>query len=132
MTESSPPEREPVRVLFVEDDRSVAQMYRLKLELDGYQVDVASDGELAVEIAGRDLPDIIFLDVRLPKLDGFGVLRALRSNARTKNIKVVILSNYSRRELGDRAAKLGVLDHLIKTDTTPAQLTAGLERWLKS
>jgi PleD family two-component response regulator len=72
------------------------------------------------------------LDARLPKLDGVGVLEALRSNTRTKNIKVVILSNYSRRELGDRAAKLGVLDHLIKTDTTPAKLTAGLDRSLKS
>ena len=107
-------------------------MYKLKLELDGYQVDVASDGEMALEMAGRDVPDIIFLDVRLPKLDGVGVLQALRSNTRTKNIKVVILSNYSRRELGDRAAKLGVLDHLIKTDTTPAKLTAGLDRWLRS
>jgi len=107
-------------------------MYRLKLELDGYQVDVASDGEMAVEMARRDLPDIIFLDIRLPKLDGFGVLEALRSNAKTKKLRVVILSNYSRRELGDRVAKLGVLDHLIKTDTTPAKLTAGLERWLKA
>jgi two-component system, chemotaxis family, sensor kinase CheA len=69
-------------------------------------------------------------DIRLPKLDGFGVLQALRSNPKTKNIRVVILSNYSLRELGDRVAKLGVLDHLIKTETTPAKLTAGLDRWL--
>ena len=132
MTKSSPARRDTVRVLFVEDDNSVAQMYKLKLELDGYQVDVASDGEMAVEMARRDLPDIIFLDIRLPKLDGLGVLEALRSNAKTKKIRVVIFSNYSRRELGDRVAKLGVLDHLIKTDTTPAKLAAGLERWLRS
>ena len=132
MTSSSTGEREPVRVLFAEDDRSVAQMYKLKLELDGYRVDVASDGEAAVEMASRDLPDIMFLDIRLPKLDGIGVRQALRADPRTKNVRVVILSNYSRRELGDRAAKLGVLDHLIKTETTPAKLTAGLERWLKA
>jgi CheY-like chemotaxis protein len=132
VTENSPAERELVRVLFVEDDRSVAQMYRLKLELDGYHVDVAPDGETAVEMAARDLPDIIFLDLRLPKLDGFGVLEALRANPKTKKIRVVILSNYSRRELGDRVANFGVLDHLIKTETTPAKLTAGLERWLKA
>jgi CheY-like chemotaxis protein len=120
------------RVLFVEDDRSVAQMYRLKFELDGHQVEVATDGEMAVEIATRDLPDIIFLDIRLPKLDGFGVLEALRANPKTKKIRVVILSNYSRREMGDRAVRLGVLEHLIKADTTPAKLTSGLERWLKS
>jgi DNA-binding response OmpR family regulator len=132
VTKSSPLKRETARVLFVEDDRSVAQMYKLKLELDGYHVDVATDGEMAVEMAGRDLPDIIFLDIRLPKLDGFGVLEALRSNAKTKKTRVVILSNYSRREMGDRVAKLGVLDHLIKSETTPAKLTAGLDRWLSS
>jgi CheY-like chemotaxis protein len=121
-----------VRVLFVEDDRSVAQMYRLKLELDGYRVDVASDGQMAVEMAQRELPDIIFLDIRLPRLDGLGVLQALRANPKTKNVRVVILSNYNPRELGQRLAKLGVLDHLIKTETTPAKLAAGLERWLKS
>jgi len=130
VTKSSPFTREAVRVLFVEDDRSVAQMYRLKLELDGYQVDVATDGEMAVEMASRDLPDIIFLDIRVPKLDGFGVLETLRSNATTKKIRVVILSNYSRTEMGDRVANLGVLDHLIKSETTPARLTAGLDRWL--
>jgi CheY-like chemotaxis protein len=107
-------------------------MYRLKFELDGHHVEVATDGEMAVEMATRDLPDIIFLDIRLPKLDGFGVLEALRANPRTKKTRVVILSNYSRREMGDRAAKLGVLEHLIKSNTTPAKLTAGLERWLKS
>jgi DNA-binding response OmpR family regulator len=132
VTKSSFGERGATRVLFVEDDRSVAQMYRLKLELDGYLVDVATDGDMAVEMAKRDLPDIIFLDVRLPKLDGFGVLEALRANAKTKKTRVVILSNYSRREMADRVAKLGVLDHLVKTETTPAKLTAGLERWLKT
>ena len=119
-------------MLLAEDDRSVAQMYKLKLELDGCRVYVASDGETAVEMATRELPDIMFLDIRLPKLDGIGVLQALRADPRTKGLRVVILSNYSRRELGERAAKLGVLDHLIKTQTTPAKLTAGLERWLKA
>ena len=132
MAKSLPLNEERVRVLFVEDDRSVAQMYRLKLELDGYDVDVATDGEMAVEMASQNLPDIIFLDIRLPKLDGFGVLEALRSNERTKDARVVILSNYSRRDMRDRVAKLGILDHLIKSETTPAKLTAGLHRWLSS
>ena len=65
-----------VRVLFVEDDASVAQMYRLKLELDGYTVDVAGDGLAALEKARSSPPDIIFLDIRLPKLDGLAVLEA--------------------------------------------------------
>ena len=119
-------------MLFVEDDRSVAEMYKLKLELEGYRVDIASDGEMAIEMVDREPPDIIFLDVRLPKLDGFGVLQALRANAKTRDVRVVVMSNYSQRELGDRVANLGVLDYLMKTETTPAKLTADLKRWLGS
>jgi PleD family two-component response regulator len=60
------------------------------------------------------------------------VLEALRANAKTRKTRVVILSNHSRREMGDRVAKLGVLDHRVTSDTTPGKLTAGLERWLSS
>ncbi len=123
--------RERVRVLFVEDDPSVAQMYKLKLELDGYDVEVASDGEMALESARAAPPDIIFLDIRLPKLDGFGVLEALHKDDRTKHVPVVILSNYSEKQLIDRGVKLGAADYLIKSQTTPARLARGLEGWLK-
>lgn len=124
--------REDLRVLFVEDDPTVAQLYKLKLELDGYRVDVASDGELALEMARRSLPDIIFLDIRLPKLDGIAVLEALRADPMTSAVPVVILSNHDEKELVDRGAKLGALDHLIKSQTTPAKLAGGLGGWLKS
>jgi CheY-like chemotaxis protein len=120
-----------VRVLFVEDDPSVAQMYKLKLELDGYQVEVAADGETALKLATQKPPDIIFLDIRLPKLDGLAVLEALRADERTKHIPVVILSNYSERELVERGLKLGALEYLIKSQTTPATLSGGVESWLK-
>ena len=123
---------EEVRVLFVEDDSSVAQMYKLKLELDGYTVEIATDGEVALEMARRVLPDIIFLDIRLPKLDGIGVLEALRADPTTRPVPVVILSNYNEKELVERGAKLGALDHLIKSQTTPAELAGGLEGWLKT
>jgi CheY-like chemotaxis protein len=119
-----------VRVLFVEDDSAVAQMYKLKLELDGYQVEVAADGEIALEMARASLPDIIFLDLRLPKLGGLEVLEALRADPQTQAVPVVILSSHSEQELVERGAKLGALDHLIKSKTTPAMITDGLERWL--
>jgi len=119
-----------VRVLLVDDDAAIAQMYRLKLELDGYQVEVAGDGELALQMAHSSLPDIIFLDMRLPKLDGIGVLEALRADPLTKTIPVVILSSRSEKELVERGAKLGALDHLIKSNTTPAMVSDALGRWL--
>ncbi len=120
-----------VRVLFVEDDEAIAQMYRLKLELDGYEVDVAPDGEIALQMARSSLPDIIFLDIRLPKLDGLDVLEALRADPKTKQVPVVILSSHSEQELVERGAKLGALDHLIKSKTTPAKLAGRVEGWLR-
>jgi CheY-like chemotaxis protein len=122
---------EEVRVLFIEDDPAVAEMYKLKLELDGYTVTVAKDGEEGLQIATETPPDIIFLDTRLPKMDGFAVLERLRSAERTSEIPVIILSNYGERELVDRGLKLGALEYLIKSQTTPANLSRGVEGWLK-
>ena len=121
-----------VRVLFVEDDPDVAHMYKLKLELDGYAVDVAVDGLQAVQMATGSPPDIIFLDIRLPKMDGLDVLEALRKDNRTREVPVVILSNYSERELVDRGLKLGALEYLIKSHTTPARVAGGVASWLKN
>ena len=124
-------EEEPIRVLIVEDDPAVAQMYRIKLELDGYTVTVAPDGEVGLRMAADDQPDLIFLDIRLPKLDGMAVLEALRNTDSTSSIPVVILSNYSERELVDRGLKLGAMEYLIKSQTTPARLSGWVESWLK-
>jgi CheY-like chemotaxis protein len=121
---------ENVHVLFVEDDPTVAEMYKLRLELDGYQVAVASDGEEAIRMATARVPDLIFLDIRLPKLDGLAVLEQLRMEERTKQVPVVILSNYSERELVERGLKLGALEYLVKSQTTPAKLAGSLENWL--
>jgi DNA-binding response OmpR family regulator len=120
-----------VRVLFIEDDPAVAEMYKLKLELDGYTVTVARDGEEGLRMATDTPPDIIFLDTRLPKMDGFAVLERLRASDRTKDVPVIILSNYGERELVDRGLKLGALEYLIKSQTTPANLSRGVEGWLK-
>jgi len=120
-----------VRVLFIEDDPAVAEMHKLKLELDGYRVSVAKSGEEGLDLVQQVAPDIVFLDIRLPKMDGFSVLKSLRSDAVTKTIPVIILSNYGEKELVDRGLKLGALDYLIKSETTPASLSRGVQDWVK-
>ncbi len=120
-----------VNVLFIEDDPAVAEMYKLKLELDGYRVTVSKSGEEGLEQARKLLPDILFLDIRLPKMDGFAVLENLRANGVTRNIPVIILSNYGEKELVDRGLRLGALDYLIKSETTPASLSRGVQDWVK-
>ncbi len=118
-----------VRVLLVEDDAALAQMYRIKLERDGYTVAVAGDGEEALGLLTADLPDLIFLDVRLPRMDGLTFLERLRDDERTRNVPVVIVSNYSEEELVSRGLRLGALEYLVKSQTTPGQLSHGVPDW---
>ena len=122
-------EDDEVHVLLVEDDSALAQMYRVKLERDGYTVHVAGDGEEALSVLTYELPDLIFLDVRLPRMDGFAFLERIRATQWTRNIPVVILSNYSGAELVSRGLRLGALEYLIKGRTTPGQLSEGVRNW---
>src|SRR4030088_1297068 len=103
-------DEDEVRVLFVEDDPAVAQMYRLKLELDGYQVEVATDGEVALTMARSEQPAIILPDLRLPRRGGREVLEALRADPKTQAVPGVILPSHSEKELVERGSRLGALD----------------------
>jgi DNA-binding response OmpR family regulator len=124
-------ESDEVRVLLVEDDAALAQMYRVKLERDGYTVQVAGDGEEALSLLRDEVPDLIFLDVRLPRMDGLAFLEQVRAQEQTKNIPVVIVSNYSEEELISRGLQLGALEYLIKSQTTPGQLSRGVPDWTR-
>lgn len=125
------PAEEEVRVLFVEDDSDLAEMYRLKLELDGYTVTRAADGEEGLKLAREIRPDIVFLDIRLPRMDGFQVLEQMRADDELKHTPVIILSNYGESELVERGMKLGALEYLIKAETSPAGLSGGVRSWIK-
>lgn len=117
-------------VLFVEDDPAYADMYRLKLELDGYTVHLASDGRQALQMLERGvLPDLVFLDVRLPQLDGLAVLRRLRESQRTRELPVVVVSNYGEDDVIQESLQLGALDYLVKANVTPSELARGVRNW---
>jgi DNA-binding response OmpR family regulator len=118
-----------LRVLFVEDDPAIAAMYRLKLEADGYVVTVAADGETGVRLATTTRPDLIFLDIRLPKLDGLMVLERLRACESTSSIPVVILSNYSEDDLVKRGLSMGAMEYLVKAEVTPTNVAARIPSW---
>lgn len=119
-----------VHVLLVEDDASVSEMYRVRLEMDGFRVLVASDGETALGLI-RDLaPGLVLLDYRLPRLDGPAVLRALRADERTRDQAVVVLSAYDEPRLVDEGRGLGALDWLVKTHVTPAELTGVVHKFV--
>ena len=117
------PDARDRRILLIEDDRFIADMYRMRLESDGWTVDVAGDGEAGFRQALADPPALILLDILLPRLDGIEVLRRLRANPGTSEVPVLIVSNasgLSGRE--SEARELGVVDWLVKANTTPARL----------
>ena len=114
---------EEVRLLLIEDDETAAEMYRFRLVADGYTVIVARDGEEGLSLATTAVPDLIYLDIRMPRLDGFEVLERLRSDPATQGIPVVILTNYGDVNLRERGLALGALEFLIKAETTPAELS---------
>ena len=127
----SPESDQTIDVLLIEDDQETLDMYKLKLEKDGYRVHVALDGEEGVRRAQELIPDIVFLDIRLPKKDGFTVLEELRGNDETAAIPVIILSNYGEKELVERGLKLGAMEFLVKAQTSPIVLSEGIDEWLK-
>jgi DNA-binding response OmpR family regulator len=117
-----------VQVLLVEDDPSVAEMYRVRLEMDGFRVLVVPDGESALRLVREMAPELVLLDSRLPRLDGAGVLRALRADEATRDQAVVMLSAFDEPRLVQEGLALGVLEWLVKSHVTPSELSAVVGR----
>jgi DNA-binding response OmpR family regulator len=117
-------------VLLVEDDRGIAGLYRQRLELEGYAVTVAVDGDSALSAAFASLPGFVVLDVRLPDLSGLEVLERLRKDRRTRQVPVVILTNWADEEARARSVKLGALDFLLKSEVRPGELAERIREWL--
>ena len=109
-------------MLVVDDDRIIADMYRLALTRAGHNVAVANDGAAGLQVATTDLPDIVFLDVRMPKMNGIEVLQSLMAGDATRNLPVVMLSNYDEPGLVRQCLDLGAREYLVKAGTNPADL----------
>ena len=104
------------RILIVEDDADLVALARRWLEREGHEVEHAASGPDAVRAlaAARALPDIVLLDVMLPKIDGFEILRLIRSEARTKDLPVVMVTSFTRDKDVARGRELGANDYITK------------------
>lgn len=107
-----------MKILLVEDDINLREIYAARLSAENYQVEVASDGEEALAKAVQIKPDLILLDVMMPKISGFDVLDILRSTPATKQTKVVMLTALSQSIDRERGEKLGVDKYLVKSQIT--------------
>ena len=103
------------KILLVEDDASLAAVYRARLELEGFDIKEVHNGEDALSAAVSYRPDLILLDVMMPKISGFDVLDILRNTPDTTNVRVIMLTALSQPKDKERAEQLGADDYLVKS-----------------
>jgi DNA-binding response OmpR family regulator len=118
-------------VLIVEDDLSILNLYKTKLSSSGYNVATAENGALGLESVEKSTPDIILLDVMMPVMNGFEMLKKLRSDKKYQDIPVIILSNYGEVDQMTEGFTTGATDYLIKAEHTPADVVEIVESTLQ-
>jgi DNA-binding response OmpR family regulator len=106
------------KILLVEDDSNLREIYGARLEAEGYTIISAADGEEALAAAVKELPDLIISDVMMPKISGFDMLDILRSTPETKDVKVIVMTALSQEEDRERGEKLGADKYLVKSQVT--------------
>jgi len=119
-----------IKILLVEDDPFLLSMYATKFETENFEVIVAEDGDKGLKLAIQELPNIILLDVLLPKKDGFEVLKELKSNKATSNIPVILLTNLSQKSEIEQGLSMGVEDYLIKAHFMPTEVVEKIKKIL--
>ncbi len=116
------PSGEKKRILLVEDEANLRELMKYRLEEAGYEVITATDGFFAVSMARSQRPDIILLDLMLPKLDGYTVCRMLRLNDITKEIPIIMITARTAPQDKDRGLEIGANDYLAKPVDVPTLL----------
>jgi two-component system phosphate regulon response regulator PhoB/two-component system alkaline phosphatase synthesis response regulator PhoP len=104
------------KILIVEDDNFLSNAYRVKLTKAGYKIVLASDGQQAINTLESFIPDLILLDLVMPRMDGFAVLEKLKANELSAKIPVIVTSNLGQKEDIDRAINLGANSYVVKSD----------------
>lgn len=119
-------------VLIIEDDFYVTRAYSIKLEKEGINVMSVSDGEAAVDLLKKNnLPDLIILDLMLPKKSGFEVLSNMRANDKWKNVPVIVLSNIGAQEDVQKIKELGIVEYLVKADIGIDEVVEKVKKYLQ-
>ena len=113
---------EAVKVLIVDDEPNIRDLLSTSLRFAGFSVHAVANGADAVHAAEKGEPDIILLDIIMPKMDGFAALKKLKKNAATKNIPVILLTNLGQEEDIQKGKELGAIDYFIKANHTPQEV----------
>ena len=116
------------KILIVEDEQLIGDLLQKKLRQEGYRVSLATDGEAALKQIREEKPDIVLLDIVLPRLNGFEVLSELKKDEALRQIPVIIISNSGQPDEIEKAKELGVRDWLVKTEFDPREVLEKVQR----
>lgn len=122
-------------ILLAEDDSFIADVYAKSFAKAGFRVDIANDGQMVLDKIRNHIPDLLTLDIDLPKVDGCEVLKLLRSDLKTKNLKIIVLSNYNDDAIDKKydvdIDSFGILGHFIKIETPVEEIVKTVKEILK-
>ncbi|OIO08119.1 response regulator [Candidatus Falkowbacteria bacterium CG_4_9_14_3_um_filter_36_9] len=120
-----------IKILLIEDDSFLLNMYATKFEMENFQVISAEDGVKGLKLSQEESPDIILLDIILPKLSGFEVLKKIKEDNKLKKIPVILLTNLSQKDDIDKCLQLGAQDYLIKAHFMPSEVVEKIKKILE-
>jgi DNA-binding response OmpR family regulator len=120
------------KILFIEDDPLINKIYSTRLKTDGYEVFTAENGEEGLKMAEDNNPDIIILDIMMPRVDGFAVLEKLRNDERFKLKPIIMYSNLNNEDEIKRAKQMGVTEFVIKANLSPTQMVTKIKQYIEA
>lgn len=120
------------KIAIIEDDPTINQMYRMKFEAAGYEVQIADNGESGLALLESFRPDMVLLDLQMPKKDGVSVLGELRKHDWAKQLPVLILTNLGKEEAPKELASFGIEGYIVKAELTPSQVVERVKECLTS
>lgn len=132
MDESVSTPSHPKRILLVEDDDALASVYVMRLQAEGFDIRRVANGEDALAATLSYKPDLVLLDVMMPKVSGFDVLDILRNTPETANLRIIMLTALSQDSDRARAEALGVDDYLVKSQVVIADVVERIKQRLRS
>lgn len=119
------------KILLIEDDNLMIRMYQRKLKADGYEIEVALNGEEGLERVKTFNPDLVLLDIMMPKMNGLQVLEKMKADDEIKNIPVILLTNLSGSDADkDKGLELGAVAYLVKSNMKPDEVIAKVKEVL--
>jgi DNA-binding response OmpR family regulator len=115
-------EEKKVHVLLIEDDQFLSDIYRQKFEMEGFRVTSVENAEAGITAVRKKKPDIVLLELLMPKVDGFTVLETLKEHKTTHHIPIILLTNLGQKEDVERGLAMGADDYLIKAHFKPSEI----------